>query len=131
MNFVGFTPIALSERGRAVARRVLRAWIRERRDHGTFESDTSNGPISEKRIAYDGYEIVMQDFNSRYSKCPVVESVQWDIKDGQVRLLYYTAAPNAEMRCERHLLGSKCHLSQLGPVPATPPLTEAEFRSAR
>ena len=104
---------------------IMRAG-RERRDFGKFEKDLGDGPVAENQISYDGYELVSQVFNTRYSTYPIAEDFQWQIKGDQVRLLVYTLVPNAEIRCERHLLASPdCHTVTLGPVAATPPLSIA------
>jgi hypothetical protein len=102
---------------------IMRAG-RQRRDYGKFEKDLGDGPVAENQFSYDGYEIVSQVFNTRYSTYPIAESFQWKSKGDQVRLLSYSLAPNAEIRCEQHPLASPdCHTVQLGPVAATPPLS--------
>jgi hypothetical protein len=97
------------------------AWSRQHRDFGKFEKDLSDGPVSESQISYDGYQIVTQRFNTRFATYPVVESFSWQVKGDQVRLLSYGQLPNAEIRCERRLLGSDCRAVRLGAVAATRP----------
>ena len=85
------------------------------------ETPARRRPVGETQVSYDGYEFVSQAFNMRYSTYPTAESITWKTKGDKVRLLMYTLLPNAEIRCERHLLRSDCHTVQLGPVAATPP----------
>jgi len=89
---------------------------RTSRDYGSFVKDTRD---------------LGSWYNTEYSgtKMPVVESFHWLIVDGTIRLRGFQVHPNAEVRCGWRLsLGGQffmlrsCDLTQLGPVPATPPM---------